>query len=55
MNEKRLEELQGEQIRLQAQCYQLLKALEATERQLELVAAALGEHTQEPKKTPEKE
>lgn len=43
-NKKRIEELRGEQIRLQAQCYLLKIALETNEQQLARIGAAIGEH-----------
>lgn len=49
INKKRLDELHGEQMRLQAQCYLLKVALETNERQLALTTAAIGEHKAEKK------
>jgi len=49
-NKKRIEELRGEQARLQAQCYLMKVGLEANEKQLALIGAVLAEL--EAEKTP---
>lgn len=46
-DKQRLEELRGEQNRLQAQCYLLKTALETNEQQLARIAAVIAEHEAE--------
>jgi len=49
-NKKRIEELRGEQIHLQSQCYLMKVVIEANEKKLALIAAVLAEL--EAEKTP---
>jgi len=52
-DKKRLEELRGGQIRLQAQCYLMKKGLETNEQELSRIAAVIAEYEAEEAPKPE--